>query len=220
MMRSLVLTAMIALAVACSKEPAAPAAKVEAVPAQAPEAAKPAPAAAPVAGDRLSFDQSHGTVGFVGAKVTGSHKGGFKEFSGAVTLSNGAPGGVDVTIQMGSVFVDNPKLEGHLKSPDFFDVAQFQTATFKSSEITAAGDGYTVAGDLSLHGVTKRITFPAKISTAAADKITVAAQFSINRKDFAIVYPGMPDDLIRDAVELDLALAIPRAAAPTAAVPQ
>ena len=54
-------------------------------------------------------------------------------------------------------------------------------------------------------GVTKAITFPARI-TATNEGADVEAKFGINRKDFAIVYPGMPDDLIKDEVLIDLKL--------------
>src|SRR6188472_1009454 len=63
-------------------------------------------------------------VNFVGSKVTGSHPGGFKSFTGYFTIKDGAPVGDDhkVVIDMKSTFTDAEKLTGHLKSPDFFDV--------------------------------------------------------------------------------------------------
>ena len=60
-------------------------------------------------------------------------------------------------------------------------------------------DGYEVTGDLTLHGVTKTISFPAVISLDG-DTLSTKSEFYINRKDFNIVYPGKPDDLIRDEV--------------------
>ena len=224
-MRSMMVVATLAFAVACTKEPAAPAAKVEEAPAKAaakaPEAAKPAPAPAAMPADALAFDQSHGKVEFVGAKVTGSHRGTFKQFAGKLAVPEGAPekGQVEVTIQVASLETDSAKLDGHLRSNDFFDVENIPTATFRSTAIAKAAEGFTVTGDLTLHGVTKSISFPATIA-AGADKVAVNAAFTIDRKQFGIVYPGMPDDLIRDAVEIELALEVPRAAAPTAAVPQ
>jgi polyisoprenoid-binding protein YceI len=98
---------------------------------------------------------------------------------------------------------------GHLKSPDFFDVAQFPTATFTSTAIKAGAEGgatHTVTGTLDLHGVKKSITFPATIAVGA-DTVSVKSEFAINRKDFNIVYPGKPDDLIKDEVLLKLDIA-------------
>lgn len=218
-MRSLIVVGLMAVVAACAKESTAPAAKVEAAPKV--EVAKAAEAAQPVAGERIAFDQSNAKVAWTGAKVTASHPGGFNEFSGAVTLPDGdvEKSVVEVTIKTASLFTDSEKLAGHLRSADFFDVEKFPEATFKSASITKEGEGYTVQGDLTLHGVTKRITFPAQI-TAAAEKLSVSAAFTINRKDFDIVYPGMPDDLIRDLVEISLTVDAPRAAAPSAAIPQ
>ena len=62
---------------------------------------------------------------------------------------------------------------------------------------------YTVLGNLDFHGVTKSISFPATIALPA-NRVTVSAEFVINRKDFGVVYPGMPDNLIRDDVVLSI----------------
>ena len=88
---------------------------------------------------------------------------------------------------------------------DFFDTAKFTEASFVSTSIAKKDDAFEVTGNLSLHGVTKGITFPAKI-TLGADEVSVAADFAINRKDFGIVYAGKPDNLIADNVALKLDL--------------
>ncbi|MBW2161890.1 MAG: YceI family protein [Deltaproteobacteria bacterium] len=71
-----------------------------------------------------------------------------------------------------------------------------------------SGDGHTIAGDLTLHGVTKRISFPATIE-ATGSEVSATAEFSINRQDYGISYPGMRDDLIRDLVVIKLSLKLP-----------
>lgn len=148
------------------------------------------------------YDFAEGTeVGFVGSKITGSHTGGFKKVQGAVTV----PGDdlqksvVELTIDMDSMYSDDEKLTGHLKNEDFFDVPKFPQSTFKSTSVTQEGDGFTVTGDLTMHGVTKSISFPAKIAVEG-DTLKTTAEFSINRKDFGVAYAGKPDDLIRDEV--------------------
>lgn len=162
----------------------------------------------------LKISPENSAVTFVGSKVTGKHDGGFKVFTGTIDLVNGKAeeSKVSVDIDANSVFADDPKLTTHLKSPDFFNVAKFPKATFKSTKIEAgakAPDTHTVTGDLELHGQTKSITFPATI-TVAEDSATVKAEFSINRKDFGIVYAGKVDDLIRDDVVLKLNVKAPR----------
>jgi polyisoprenoid-binding protein YceI len=158
----------------------------------------------------LSINPSNSKVEFVGAKVTASHPGGFTDFSGKADLADPIEQTrVELVIQTASLYADKEKLAKHLKSPDFFDVAQFPTATFKSTGIKKDGAEHTVTGDLTLHGVTKSISFPATISATDA-QVSANAEFSIDRKDFGINYPGMRDDLIRDLVAIKLTLALPR----------
>jgi polyisoprenoid-binding protein YceI len=90
-------------------------------------------------------------------------------------------------------------------SADLLDSQKFPTASFASTKIEKAAADYTVTGNLTLHGVTKSISFPASITAGSTDA-SVRAEFGINRKDFGIVYPGMPDDLIQDQVLLQIDL--------------
>ena len=169
-----------------------------------------APAASPaVAGEKYVITPENSDIEFVGAKVTGKHDGSFEQFSGEINYA-GQPekSRVRITIDIDSMTTDDAKLTAHLKTADFFDAAKFPQATFESTEITAGGEGgatHTIKGNLTMHGVTKSVTFPAKI-TAAADAITVDSTFAINRKDFGINYAGASDNLIRDDVLLTLRL--------------
>ncbi|MFT7621921.1 MAG: polyisoprenoid-binding protein YceI [Myxococcota bacterium] len=167
-----------------------------------PTADKPAPAAKTL---KLA---STSTFGFVGAKVTGDHKGKVGQVEGTATVSGGKAVSLTVTAQMASLESDSGQLTEHLKSGDFFDVAKFPTAGFVSTTISEGGDGsatHTIVGNLTLHGVTKKLTFPATVSVTDAGA-SGKAEFKINRKDFGVVYPGMPDDLIKDEVLLQLSL--------------
>jgi len=153
------------------------------------------------AGQAFAIDTAQSTVGFVGSKITGSHDGGFNAFEGTIEVVNGEPtaSSVKVLIDTTSLWADDDRLTKHLKSPDFFDVEGLPEATFESTSIEAAEDGYTVTGNLTLHGVTKSISFPAQIEIGP-DRVTAQAEFFVQRFDFDIVYPGKPDDLIRDEV--------------------
>lgn len=147
-------------------------------------------------------------IHFVGSKVTGSHDGGFKNFSGSFTVADGALVGTGqkIVIDMNSIWSDNDKLTGHLKNEDFFDVEKFPESTFELTGIKPASEGaYEVSGNLTLIGNTKNITFPASASVAGG-RAKIHAKFDINRKDFGVVYAGMTDDLIRDEVVIELKL--------------
>jgi polyisoprenoid-binding protein YceI len=158
---------------------------------------------------RYDFDSATSKVEWVGSKVTGKHDGGFKQFKGTVSMVDGAPekSSVTVDIDTDSLFADQDKLVGHLKTADFFDVAKFPKATFTSTEVKKNDkpQDYIVTGSLSLHGVTKSISFPATIRTNPS-AVDVAAEFAINRKDFGLAYAGKADDLIRDDVVIKLTL--------------
>ena len=169
-----------------------------------------APAASPaVSGERYVITPENSDIEFIGAKVTGKHNGSFEQFSGDINYA-GQPekSRVRIAIDINSMTTDDAKLTAHLKTPDFFDAAKFPQATFESTEITAGGEGgatHTIKGNLTMHGVTKSITFPAKIAVAA-DAVTVDSTFAINRKDFGINYAGASDNLIRDEVVLTISV--------------
>jgi polyisoprenoid-binding protein YceI len=206
-MRTILILATTAVVVTACKDPGAEvaAATVETPTGQQPPAAKPKEGETP-----LVVSPSNSKIEFVGAKVTESHPGGFTDFTGKVDLADPIEDShIEVTIQTASLYANKAKLTKHLKSPDFFDVERFPTATFKSTGIKKQVEGHTIEGDLTLRGVTKRISFPATIN-ATDSQINAKAEFSINRKDFGITYPGMPDDLIRDLVVIKLSLGLPR----------
>ncbi len=157
------------------------------------------------AGRTFAFGPDASTIDFIGSKVTGSHPGGFKNFAGEFRVVNDrlADTGNKVVIDMTSIWTDNNRVTGHLKNADFFDVPKFPTATFVSESITTAQDKSTVTGNLTLHGVTKKISFPASIQVSQ-DGVNVTAEFFLNRFDFDIKYPGKANDLVRKEVVLKL----------------
>ena len=151
---------------------------------------------------------------WVAGKITKDHPGGFSSFTMDATVDADQLRAVSATVEMGSVYSDAEKLTGHLQSPDFFDVAQFGQATFKSSSVTpiaGAAEGaanVTIAGTMSLHGVSKDLSVPATFAKNPAGGHSLSAEFTINRQDFGITYPGKPDDLIKDAVLIKVSAAL------------
>jgi polyisoprenoid-binding protein YceI len=147
-------------------------------------------------------------IHFTGSKMTGSHNGGFKKFTGSFTVADNALTGTGqkIVIDMNSLWSDDEKLTGHLKSEDFFNVAKFPESSFELTGLKAASEGsYQVSGNLTIMGNSKNITFPATASVTDG-KAKIHAKFDINRKDFGIVYAGKADDLIRDEVVIELNL--------------
>jgi polyisoprenoid-binding protein YceI len=205
MRRSVLLTIVfsVLLVSACS-DPAAD--KTKAVTGEATQVASPAAAAQ---GQKYLITPQNSKIEFIGSKVTGKHDGSFGDFSGQIDYA-GSPeqSRVNITMKTDSLTTDTPDLTKHLKTADFFDVAKFPEATFVSTSIKPGGDkgaSHTITGNLTLHGVTKAVTFPASISVTS-DVATVDSTFSINRKDFGINYAGQADNLIRDDVVLKLTI--------------
>ena len=160
-----------------------------------------------VKGQKYVITPQNSKIEFTGSKVTGIEDGSFGDFSGQIDYAgNPETSRVNININMGSVTTKSQGLETHLKTADFFDVAKYPQATFVSTSIKPGGDKgatHTVTGNLTMHGVTKAITFPATINVSG-DAATVESNFSINRKEFGINYPGPRDNLIRDDVVLAL----------------
>lgn len=206
---SLQLTALSLAALAlgaCAKDPTLGKTEATVAPAQVEKAAA-------AGAEHLAVTPATSKIGFVGAKVTAQHVGEFKDFSGKISLVGGKieGGQLEFEVKPESVIVDGglPRLEGHLKSPDFFDVENHPTARFVSTEIKAGSDvegaSHTVTGNLVMRGATRSVTFPATIEVAA-DAVRAKTEFGINRKDFNIEYPGKADDLIKDNVLLQVEL--------------
>jgi polyisoprenoid-binding protein YceI len=143
------------------------------------------------------------TVKFLGTKKDGKHEGSFKKLAGTFSVDGDVTKSkLEVTIDIDSMVTDATKLTAHLKSPDFFDAKRFPEAKFVSKSIKAGADGYVVAGDLTMHGVTKPLSFPAKIDLANGG-VTVSSQFDLNRHEWGISYgKGNVNDLVKMTLEV------------------
>ena len=165
-------------------------------------------------GTELAVNASASKIIWTGSKVTGTHTGTVALKSGSVWVKDGKiTGGNFVTDQntindtdMQGEYKD--KLDGHLKSPDFFDVAKFPEAKFEITSVTEGTEAgkVTIAGNLTLRGVTKNITFPATVTEVSATAVKASADFNVLREDWGIVYTGMADDLISKEFNLKVEL--------------
>jgi polyisoprenoid-binding protein YceI len=161
--------------------------------------------AAPAA-DTYSIDAGHTFANFAWLHFGyAHHRGKFTDTKGTVTVDTAKKSGnADVTIQVASVDTGVPKLDEHLKSPDFFDAAKFPTITFKSKKFGFEGDKLTsVGGDLTVHGVTKPVTLKVthfvcqlhpmmKVPACGAD-----AEVQIKRSEFGMgaYVPAVSDEI-------------------------
>ena len=159
----------------------------------------------PVGGTTWPIDTARSKVSWIGAKITNKHEGGFRVFNGDVNVTDGAVTGAKITIDANSLYTDDEKLAGHLRSDDFFSVEKYPTATFEASSFTKVdsvpGATHMVTGNLMMRGKTNSVTFPATVQMSE-NSVNAKADFKINRKQWDIVYPGQPDDLISDEVRI------------------
>jgi polyisoprenoid-binding protein YceI len=121
----------------------------------------------------------------------------FNDMSGDLVVDTPEKSKIRVDVKVDSVDTKSEGLDKHLKSPDFFNAVQFPTLSFVSSAVTlnSAGEG-TVAGNLTLHGVTKPVTFKLKEIGAGPgprgdSRVGYTASATIKRSDFGIAY-GIP----------------------------
>lgn len=183
-------------------------------------------AAASADGTVFTID-SNTTVQWTGTKAVGAHTGTFGLKEGTLSVKDGVITAGSFTLDITSLnnkdlandTVSKAKLEGHLKSPDFFDVAKFPTATFvitgvepfkldsaANKEVVLKDANYTIKGNFTLKDSTKNISFPAKI-TITDDKLNAVADFNIDRTQWGLNYkgPNNPQDwFIRKEVNLKL----------------
>jgi polyisoprenoid-binding protein YceI len=162
-----------------------------------------------------AFDPAHSAATF-SIKHLGisTVRGEFGKMKGTVQADRGNLGAskVEATIDAASVSTREPKRDAHLKSPDFFDVAKFPTMSFKSTRVDPApGGGLKLTGDLTIHGVTKSVTFdvqPLSPDTKTPFGTTIAgtsATTKINRRDFGIT-GGTAGVMVGDDVNITLDL--------------
>jgi polyisoprenoid-binding protein YceI len=140
-----------------------------------------------------TVDASHSTIGFVArhlmvAKVRGR----FNEFEGAITVAeNPLQSTVEATVQIGSVETNDPGRNGHLLSPDFFDVAQHPTMRLTTTGIEADGDDYLLHTLLTIKGVTLPVDFELEFEGVSTDpwgstRVGFSAEAEVNRKDWGL----------------------------------
>jgi polyisoprenoid-binding protein YceI len=119
---------------------------------------------------------------------------------------------VDAVIEVGSVTTANEKRDNHLKSPDFFDVANFGTATFKSKSWKKTGDNtFDVTGDLNLHGVTKEVVLHTTLlgfgpGARGAQLSGWEATTILKKSDFGVTGPAMLSKTLGDEVKITIGI--------------
>ena len=152
----------------------------------------------PVSPITWKLDPAHSSAEFkIKHMMISNVKGQFTGVKGALTLDaeNLLNSKVEATIDSASINTGDAQRDAHLKSADFFDVEKFPTLSFKSRGVSGSGQGELVVnGDLTIHGVTRGVTFAVDGPTAPAKdpwgntRLGLSATTKINRKDFGLTW--------------------------------
>jgi polyisoprenoid-binding protein YceI len=145
-----------------------------------------------------SIDPVHSVAEFkVKHMMISNVKGQFTGLKGVLNLdaSDLLNSTVEATIDAASINTRDAQRDAHLKSSDFFDAEKFPTLSFKSAKISRSGQGeLSVDGDLTIHGVTRKVTFEVEGPTPPAKdpwgntRLGLSATTKINRKDFGLTW--------------------------------
>ena len=188
-------------------------------------------AALPLFADTETFvvDKNHSSATFKVRHMMANVVGQFRDFNADVNIDRANPdkSSVEFTIQATSIDTGSENRDKHLRSADFFDVEKFPTITFKSTSITPkANNAFDVAGDLTMHGVTKRVTLPVTFlgfgKTSRGEKAGFEIETTLNRKDYGVVWNRNLDEggfLLGDDVKVTINLEMDKKAPAPAAAP-
>jgi len=172
----------------------------------------------PVTNGYVKVNSTASKVEWLAKKVTGQHNGTVTIQQGQLQVTDGMLTGGTISIDMNSIKVLDlqgeyaGKLEGHLKSEDFFGVSKFPVATMIITESKAKGNGnYDVKANLTIKGITKPIQFPVTLAPKGNQYVATAV-ITIDRSEFDVRYGSgkffqdLGDKTIYDNFDLTVSL--------------
>lgn len=151
---------------------------------------------------KWAIDPMHSEVQFkVKHLVISTVSGFFKSFEGSLETESDdfENAAISFALDIDSIDTNQTQRDEHLKSPEFFDAAQFPQITFKSTSFKKTGDDeYALVGDLTIKGVTKTVMLDAEFGGSTDDfygntKAGFEVTGKINRKDFGLTWDGVTE---------------------------
>lgn len=164
--------------------------------------------------ETYTIDPVHTTLSFSLRHLVSKFSGNFTKVTGTMQLDQGnlEASAIEAAVDIASLDTRDPKRDTHVKSPDFLDVAQYPLAMFKSTSFKKTGEmTYDIAGDLTVHGVTKPIVLKATLlafgdGAKGAKLVGWEATTTIKKSDFGVGGPAMLGKVLGDDVTLDIAV--------------
>jgi len=176
-----------------------------------------------------NIDAAHSGINFsIRHMVVSKVRGRFAKFNGALTIDDGdlARSVVEATIDVSSIDTGTAQRDGHLRSPDFFDVERFPEIRFRSRRIEKVeGDRYRVIGELTIRDVTREVSLDVEYGGRANDpwgneRVGFTAKTALDRRDFGLQWNQVLEAggvLVGDRVDIELEVQGVRAAVAQAA---
>lgn len=180
-----------------------------------------------LSGQSVKIDTEESKIKWSGKKPTGEHTGHLNLKEGQLQITNNEVNGGSFVLDMNSITntdikdeKSNNKLVTHLKSPDFFDVQKFPTAKFVVTKVDRINNGarierkatHRIEGDLTMKGVTKKVSFDASINVLNGKFTANTSPFTINRTEWGVNYQsksimaGLRDEFIYDDMTIAIEL--------------
>ena len=173
----------------------------------------------PVAPEVWTVDKQHSSASFKIRHLMSNVTGYFRDVDATIVMNRSEPAksSVEFTIKSASIDTRESDRDEHLRSPDFFEVTKYPTISFKSTSVTPKSKTqFDVTGDLTMHGVTKRITLPVSFlgfgrDPKGAEKAGFSIETTLDRQDYNITWNRVLDegglllgDEVKVLIELEL----------------
>ncbi len=161
-------------------------------------------------------DPSHSKLGFIARHLVVSKvRGEFQKFDGSFSFDATKPESLKVKVEAetASIFTNDGKRDEHLRSADFFDAAKNPKLIFESKKAKSTGkDSMDLSGDLTMHGITKPVTFKVEYLGASKDpwgnsKVGFSAKTKVSRKDWGLTWNKALETggvLVSEEIELEI----------------
>ncbi|HYC87650.1 MAG TPA: YceI family protein [Thermoanaerobaculia bacterium] len=170
----------------------------------------------PPARETWVVDKVHSRAEFKIRHLMSPMSGRFRDFDATVMIDRATPANssVEFTIQAASIDTGEASRDEHLRSPDFFEASKYPTISFKSEKVVAKSPTkFDVTGNLTMHGVTKRVTLPVEfrgfMNDGRNDRAGFGIETTLDRKDYGITWNRILDEggvLLGDEVKVDIEL--------------
>jgi polyisoprenoid-binding protein YceI len=165
--------------------------------------------------EKWIVDKPHSSAEFTVRYLMSKVSGNFRDLDAVIQIdrANPAQSTVEFTMQAKSIDTNDPKRDEHLRSPDFFEVEKYPAISFKSAAVAPrTATEFDVLGDLTMHGVTKRITVPVTFNgfgrdPRGAERASFSIATTLDRKDYGITWNRVLDEggvLLGDEVKIEI----------------